>query len=94
MRNNTNYMETCVLASLEMIAHNGQMFLENFYKKGINSLVAAIETPPYAFVIPKEQTDPKGANGAFWMSCGNTGLNFRYRKNPGTMEKPLLKKGM
>ncbi|GAG06635.1 unnamed protein product, partial [marine sediment metagenome] len=34
MRNNTNYMQTGVLASLEMVAHNGPVFLENFYKKG------------------------------------------------------------
>jgi hypothetical protein len=62
MRNNTNYMQTGVLASLEMVAHNGPIFLENFYKKGVNSLNAGIEKPPYAFVIPKEQTDRRSAN--------------------------------
>jgi hypothetical protein len=62
IRNNTNYMQTGVLASLEMVAHNGPIFLENFYKKGVNSLNAGIEKPPYAFVIPKEQTDRRSAN--------------------------------
>jgi hypothetical protein len=62
MRNNTNYMQSGVLASLEMVAHNGPVFLENFYKKGVYSLNAGIEKPPYAFVIPKEQTDPHSAN--------------------------------
>jgi hypothetical protein len=62
MRNNTNYMQTGVLASLEMVAHNGPVFLENFYKKGVNSLNVGIEKPPYAFVIPKEQTDRRSAN--------------------------------
>ncbi|MCH2347545.1 MAG: hypothetical protein MK299_09185, partial [Pseudomonadales bacterium] len=35
MRNNTNYMQTGVIASLEMVARNGKMFLSNYYQKGV-----------------------------------------------------------
>lgn len=57
MRNNTNYMQTGVIASLEMAAKNADMFLENFYQKGVNALNASTAEAPYAYVIPKDQRD-------------------------------------
>ena len=62
MRNNTNYMQTGVLASLEMVANNSTMFLHNAYQKGVDALVSAIEEKPFAFLIPAEQRDRGGAN--------------------------------
>lgn len=62
MRNNTNYMQTGVIASLEMVAKNGKMFLSNFYQKGVNALDEAVEEAPYAYVIPQQQNDPDAAN--------------------------------
>jgi hypothetical protein len=62
MRNNTNYMESGVIASLEMVAHNARMFLENYYEKGVEALARATREPPYAFLIPKDQRDRGGAN--------------------------------
>lgn len=61
MRNNINYMQTGVLASLEMLANNPKLFLENFYQKGVNGLTRAVESAPYAFVIPQEQSDRNAA---------------------------------
>jgi|TARA_B100001971_G_scaffold66348_4_gene61090 hypothetical protein len=62
MRNNTNYMQTGVIASLEMVANSKTMFLENYYQKSVNALKAAENGPPFAFLIPAEQKDRHGAN--------------------------------
>lgn len=59
-RDNINYMETGVLASLGYAADNGQMLLRNFYQKGVNSIDRGRSMKPYAFVIPRyaKQRDP------------------------------------
>jgi len=62
MRNNTNYMQSAVIASLEMVANNRRMFLDNFYQKGVEALRAVEKGPPYVFVIPTEQRDRQSAN--------------------------------
>ncbi len=62
MRNNTNFMETGTIASLEMVANNPKMFLENFYQKSVNGLTRGIAKAPYAFVIPREQVDLNAAD--------------------------------
>jgi hypothetical protein len=62
MRNNTNYMQTGVIASLEMVANSRDMFLTNFYKKGADALNAYKDYSIKGFVIPQEQKDRNGAN--------------------------------
>lgn len=62
MRNNNNYMQSGVIASLEMVSKNGRMFLSNFYQKGVDAMEKGIEEAPYAYVIPQQQTDPDSAN--------------------------------
>jgi hypothetical protein len=62
MRNNTNYMQSGVIASLEMVARNGELFLSNFYQKGVDALQQGVGEPPYAFLVPQQQTDPDSAN--------------------------------
>lgn len=57
-RNNINYMQAGVLASLGYAASNGKLLLKNFYQKSLNSLKKGIEATPKAFVIPKAQRDP------------------------------------
>ncbi len=57
-RNNTNYMQAGVLASLTYTADNQKLLLRNFYQKGVNSIKRGVEENPKAFVIPKEQRDP------------------------------------
>ena len=58
MRNNTNYMQSGVLASLKLLSNNGPTLLENFYLKGRNAIREGESEPPYAWVIPAEQRDP------------------------------------
>lgn len=62
MRNNTNYMESGIIATLEMVANNHQMFLENFYRKGVEAMDAYKKGSVYGFVIPREQRDREAAN--------------------------------
>ena len=57
-RNNTNYMQAGVLASLTYAADNGKMLLRNFYQKGVNAVEKGKNDSPKAFVIAKEQRDP------------------------------------
>lgn len=62
MRNNTNYMQTGVIASLEMVAKNGKMFLSNAYQKGVDALEKGVKEAPYAYLIPQQQSDPDSTN--------------------------------
>lgn len=57
-RNNINYMEAGVLASLSYTADNAKVLLRNFYQKGLNNIRKGKEDKPRAFVIPAEQHDP------------------------------------
>lgn len=58
-RDNVNYNETGMLASLDYTAKNAREFLRNFYKKGMHSYRKGLEEAPYAFVIPEDQGDPE-----------------------------------
>ncbi len=57
-RNNINYMEAGVLASLSYTADNAKVLLKNFYQKGVNNIKKGKEEKPMAFVIPAKQRDP------------------------------------
>ena len=57
-RNNINYMEAGVLASLTYTADNSKTLLQNFYQKSLNNLIKAKKDKPKAFVISKNQRDP------------------------------------
>lgn len=57
-RNNINYTQTGVIASLSYAANNGAMLLRNFYKKGFNSLEKGRVEGPKVFTIAKQQPDP------------------------------------
>lgn len=57
-RNNINYMEAGVLASLSYTAGNATVLLRNFYQKGLNNIRKGKEEKPAAFVIPSAQRDP------------------------------------
>lgn len=60
-RNNTNYMEAGVLASLTYTADNSKLLLRNFYQKSVNNINRGKNEPIKAFVIPKKQRDPSMA---------------------------------
>ncbi|MBI4564822.1 MAG: hypothetical protein HY716_09050 [Planctomycetes bacterium] len=67
LRNNTNYMQTGVLASLQLAARNGGTLLWNFWRKGVNALEAGRAKPPYAFVIPAKQRDRGNLRHLLWL---------------------------
>ena len=60
-RNNTNFMQAGVLASLEYAAENGPQLLRNFWQKGLNSVNRGRTRAPHGFVIPgfEAQRDPR-----------------------------------
>jgi len=62
-RDNTNYMEAGLLASLEYASQNGRQLLHDFWQKGENAIESGRSAPPYAFVIPAltRQRDPRRA---------------------------------
>lgn len=51
-RNNTNYMQTGVLSSLQLTSMFPQLVLENFYIKTKNSMEAGANQPPHGYVFP------------------------------------------
>ena len=57
-RNNINYMEAAVLASLTYAADNRTTLLKNFYQKGINNLNTGEKGDIKMFAIPNDQNDP------------------------------------
>ncbi len=60
-RNNTNFMQAGVLASLLYTAENRDQLLRNFWQKGTNSITRGKTGAPHAFVIPgfDDQRDPR-----------------------------------
>lgn len=57
-RNNINYMQTGVLASLTYAANNSEMLLKNFYQKSVNNINTGKNGDIKMFQIPAEQRDP------------------------------------
>lgn len=57
-RNNINYMQSGVMASLSYAANNGKQLLQNFYQKGVNNIDKWKNGGSYAYVIDKKQRDP------------------------------------
>ena len=66
MRNNTNYMQTGVLASLQLAARNGETLLFNFWQKSSNSLERGRSEPPHAIRIPAKQADRGALHQLLW----------------------------
>src|SRR5712672_2868320 len=56
-RDNVNYNETGILASLDFAARNSKEMLRNFYKKSWDSWRKGVEEAPYAYLIPEDQGD-------------------------------------
>lgn len=71
LRNNTNYMQTAVLASLQMVAQNRDKLMFNFWQKSKNSLDKGTSEPPYAFHIPAEQRDRRNLHHLLWLLSGH-----------------------
>ncbi len=59
LRNNTNYMETGVLAALRYTADNGADMLRNFWRRGRNAIRKGETDKPFAIAIAENQDDPR-----------------------------------
>ena len=60
-RNNTNYMQTGVLSSLQLASMFPQIVVENFYVKTRNSIEEGKTKAPYGYVIPAQRDMTKAA---------------------------------
>ena len=58
-RDTVNYEETGLLAVLNYSAQNAGLLLRDFYQKSLDSLRKGLTEPPYGFVIPADQGDPR-----------------------------------
>ena len=56
-RNNVNYTEAGVLASLQFAADNRETLLHNFFQKGLNSINFSKTNDTKMFIIPEKQDD-------------------------------------
>ncbi len=59
LRNNTNYMQTGVLAALQFTARNASEMLRNFWRRGQTAVRKGQTEKPYAIVIPEKQDDKR-----------------------------------
>jgi len=57
-RDNINYMEAGVIASLTYAANNGEQLIRNFYRKSLNSIERGRSQKPHAYLIPRDQRNP------------------------------------
>ncbi len=83
-RNNSNYMQAGVLASLEYAARNGDEMLRNFWQKGHNSWQKGRTTAPYAYEIAplSEQKDP-GRAAYLVNQLGRHGIEVHRERDSG-----------
>jgi hypothetical protein len=57
LRDNTNYMETGVLAALDYAASNASSMMRNFWRRGRNAVKKGETEKPYAIALPEAQRD-------------------------------------
>ena len=57
LRNNTNYMQTGVLAALQYTSRNAPEMVRNFWRRGENGVRKGRQDKPFAFVVPEQQND-------------------------------------
>lgn len=57
LRNNINYMQTGMVAALELAAAHPRTLLENFYRKSKNAITAGEQEAPYGWLIPSGQRE-------------------------------------
>lgn len=59
LRNNTNFMQTGVLAALQFSARNSSEMLRNFWRRGASAVRKGASEKPYAIAIPEQQDDKR-----------------------------------
>jgi hypothetical protein len=56
LRNNNNYEQTGLLISLNYVAQNRKLFLQNFYEKSKRSILKARREGPAAYIFPADES--------------------------------------
>ncbi len=86
LRDNTNYMESGVLAALQYAARNGPDMLRNFWRRGRNAVRKGETEKPYAVVIPEAQRDRRQLAAALnllrahGIEVGRAGASFKVKE--------------
>ena len=57
-RDNNNYEETALLTTLDYFAHNGKLFLNNYYLKSKRSILKPTQNGPAAYVLSSDDPSP------------------------------------
>ena len=57
-RDNNNYEETALLTTLDYFAHNGKLFLNNYYLKSKRSILKPTQNGPAAYVLSADDPSP------------------------------------
>ena len=57
-RDNNNYEETALLTTLDYFAHNGKLFLNNYYLKSKRSILKPAQNGPSAYVLSADDPSP------------------------------------
>ncbi len=57
-RDNNNYEETALLTTLDYFAHNGKLFLNNYYLKSKRSILKPAQNGPAAYVLSADDPSP------------------------------------
>ena len=76
LRDIVEYEQTAVFSLLGLAARNREVFLENFVRLGRKQIEKGKSEPPFAFLVPPEQSDPAAA----WrmvqtMMCGGVDVH-------------------
>ena len=83
LRNNTNYMQSGALTSLQLVAENRTKILRNFWQKSSNSLERGTAMAPHAWVVPADQE--RRADAAYMVNLlRRQGIEVHRAEDDGT----------
>jgi hypothetical protein len=93
LRDNNNYEQTGLLVSLEYVANNRELFLENFYTKAKRSIAKPTTEGPAAYVLPAD--DPRlGSQASLLAVMQRQHVEISRATAPFTVQVPVaLKSG-
>ncbi|MFQ5719806.1 MAG: M14 family zinc carboxypeptidase, partial [Acidobacteriota bacterium] len=83
LRDNTNYMETGVLAALEFAAAHRVELLTHYVEKGERAVRRGRDGSPHAWLVPLEQDDP-WRTGLLLFTLSNQGVEIHRLSRPFT----------
>jgi Zinc carboxypeptidase len=90
-RDNNNYEETALLTTLDYFAHNGKVFLNNYYLKSKRSILKPTQNGPAAYVLSAD--DPSPSRRAMLLRVlHDQHVEVQQTTAPVTVELPKPKK--